>query len=86
MTYILPIAMADPQERPGREAAERGARASGTPFVSFFTPDEMVALARQAGFKEARTVSAADLGRRYFADRPDGLRPSKSEELLVART
>jgi hypothetical protein len=28
------------RERPGREAAERGARASGTPFISFFTPLE----------------------------------------------
>jgi O-methyltransferase involved in polyketide biosynthesis len=28
------------RERPGREAAERGARASGRPFISFFTPLE----------------------------------------------
>src|SRR5271156_1247765 len=47
--------------RPGFEAAERGARAAGTPFISFYTPDEMLALARQAGFREARHVSAAAL-------------------------
>ena len=42
MTFLLPPAQVDPAERPGREAAEKGARASGTPFVSFFTPPEML--------------------------------------------
>jgi len=86
MTYILPMELADPEERPGREIAERGARASGTPFVSFFTGPEMESLARSAGFKDARHVTAADLARRYFSGRSDGLRPSKSEETLVAAT
>lgn len=86
MTFILPLEFADPEERPGYEAALKGARASGTPFVSFFTPPEMLALAREAGFKEVRHVSAADLAQRYFAGRPDGLRPGSSEVLLVATT
>jgi methyltransferase (TIGR00027 family) len=86
MTYILPVEMADSGERLAREFAERGARASGTPFVSFFTPAEIVALARDSGFTAARHVSAADLNQRYFAGRTDGLRLSKSEELLVAMT
>lgn len=34
------------------------ARANGTPFISFFTPPEMLALAREAGFREVRHVSA----------------------------
>jgi methyltransferase (TIGR00027 family) len=86
MTYLLPMDRAEPEERPAREMAERGARASGTPFISFFAPGEIVALARAAGFTEATTVSAAELGLRYFAGRTDGLRLSKSEELLVATT
>jgi hypothetical protein len=45
---ILPLVVAEPEERPGREAAEKGAQASGPPFISFFTPSEMVALAREA--------------------------------------
>jgi O-methyltransferase involved in polyketide biosynthesis len=57
------------------EMAEKGARASGTPFISFFTPSEMQTLAREAGFRDARHVSAAMLTQRYFAGRPDGLRP-----------
>jgi len=85
MTFLLPLELADPEMRTGLEMAERGARASGTPFLSFFTPPEIVALAREAGFREARHVSAADLARRYFAGRTDGLRPpNNAEELLVA--
>jgi methyltransferase (TIGR00027 family) len=85
MTFILPIDLAEPEERPAYEAAERGARASGTPFLSFFTPEEMLAMARKAGLKEVRHVSGTDLAKRYFADRADGLRPG-SEALLVAST
>jgi methyltransferase (TIGR00027 family) len=86
MTYLLPLEMTSSEERPGRMMAEKGAGASGTPFVSFFTPSEMLALAREAGFKEARTVSAADLSERYFAGRKDGLHLPRSEEFLVAGT
>lgn len=71
----------DPVEReelPLRQATERGARASGTP--------EIVALASKAGFKEVRHVSSSSLAERYFGGRTDGLRPSSSEEILVART
>jgi methyltransferase (TIGR00027 family) len=85
MTFLLPLELADPEIRTGLEMAEKGARASGTPFLSFFTPPEIVALAREAGFREARHVSAADLTQRYFAGRTDGLRPpNNAEELLVA--
>jgi len=87
MTFLLPLQMADPEVRPGLEMAEKGARASGTPFLSFFTPADIQALAYEAGFAQARHVSAADLTQRYFADRTDGLRPpSNAEELLVAST
>jgi len=87
MTFLLPLELADPEVRPGLEVAARGAQASGTPFISFFTPAEMQALAREAGFREAQHVSAASLAQRYFAGRTDGLRPPiNGEELLVATT
>ena len=87
MSFLLPLELADPAVRPGLELAAKGARASGTPFISFFTPNEMVALAREAGFRDAQHVSAMTLTQRYFADRPDGLRPPvNAEELLVATT
>ena len=85
ISFILPLELAEPEERPGYQAAEQGARAAGTPFISFFTPPEMLALAREAGFKEAQHISRASLTERYFAGRTDGFRPG-SEELLVATT
>ncbi|MGZ5909854.1 MAG: class I SAM-dependent methyltransferase [Reyranella sp.] len=87
MTFLLPLELADPEVRPGLQLAEKGARASGTPFISFFTPTEILALAREAGFREVQHVSAATLAERYFAGRTDGFRPpNNSEELLVATT
>ena len=87
MSFMLPIEMADPDVRPGIERAAAGARANGTPFLSFLMPTEILTLARDAGFREVRHVSAATLAERYFAGRTDGLRPpNNSEELLVATT
>lgn len=72
---------------PKLELAVKGARASGTQFISFFTPPEMLAFAREAGFRHLWHVSAADLAQRYFAERADGLRPpNNSEEFLVTTT
>ena len=85
MTFLLPLEMAAPEVRPGLEMAEKGARASGTPFISFFTPPEMLALARENGFRDAQHISADTLTQRYFAGRADGLRPpANAEELLIA--
>lgn len=85
MTFLLPLEMADPDVRPGLEMAEKGARASGTPFISFFTPPEMLALARENGFRDAQHISADMLTERYFSGRADGLRPPRNaEELLLA--
>jgi methyltransferase (TIGR00027 family) len=86
MTFLLPPELLDDAYRPGYEAAANGARAAGTPFISFYTPDDMLGLARQAGFKDAQHVSAPLLNQRYFAGRTDGLQMSKGEELLVATT
>jgi methyltransferase (TIGR00027 family) len=86
MTFLLPADLLDEQERPGLLAAQKGARASGTPFISFFSPSGMLAMARDAGFAQARHVSGDLLNQRYFAGRSDGLRTSNGEELLVAST
>jgi O-methyltransferase involved in polyketide biosynthesis len=72
MSFMLPLELAEPEERPAIEAAARGARGAGTPFISSFSPPEILALAREAGFKDVKHVSAAQ--------------PSSGEELLVATT
>jgi methyltransferase (TIGR00027 family) len=84
MTFLLPLDLIDERDRQGWIMAQNGARASGTPFVSFFRPDEFLGLARSAGFRDVRHVSGRDLGDRYFAGRPDGLRMSTGEDFLVA--
>jgi methyltransferase (TIGR00027 family) len=87
MSFLLPFDLVDADIRPGMEQAAKGARASGTPFISFFNPSEMLTLAHEAGFRRAEHVSSGALADRYFADRTDGLRPPNSaEELLVAST
>jgi methyltransferase (TIGR00027 family) len=84
MTFLLPLELADPEERPGFEASIKGARESGTPFISFYTPSEMLALGLNAGFKDVRFVSGVDLNQRYFADRTDGFHTGNAEGMLVA--
>jgi methyltransferase (TIGR00027 family) len=86
MTFMLPAALVDDADRPALEATEPQARAAGTPFISFYAPQEMLALARDAGFKDVHHVSGTVLAARYFADRTDGLRPSSGEDLLLATT
>jgi methyltransferase (TIGR00027 family) len=85
MSFILPFEMAEPEVRPGLEMSAKGAAASGHPFLSYFLPDEMLAMAREAGFRKVAHVSADDIAQRYFAGRSDGLRPPKNaEEFLIA--
>ncbi|MEU8504868.1 class I SAM-dependent methyltransferase [Streptomyces brevispora] len=84
MTFMLPAELIDDADRAALEETKPRAEASGTPFISFYTPQEMLALARTAGFEDARHVSGTLLATRYFADRTDGLRPSSGEDLLIA--
>ncbi|WP_245663724.1 class I SAM-dependent methyltransferase [Nocardia arthritidis] len=85
-TFLLPVELVDADEQRLRRFAEEGARRSGTPFLSFFRPEELVKLAEDAGFAAARHISSAELTTRYFADRTDGLRPAESEQIVIATT
>jgi methyltransferase (TIGR00027 family) len=86
MTFMLSFDLVDDADRPGLENAARGARASGTPWVSFYAPEEMVTLAHDAGFATVWHLSTEDLAQRYLSGRADGLRAASGEALLVART
>jgi methyltransferase (TIGR00027 family) len=86
ITFQLPAELVDERDQPGRQIAVDGAARSGTPFISFFTPAQMLALAREAGFTDVRHVSGTALNERYFAGRADGLRMSTGEDFLVATT
>jgi methyltransferase (TIGR00027 family) len=86
MTFMRPVELVGPEEQALHRATDAAARASGTPFISYYRPDDILAMARDAGFATARHVTAADHTKRYFAGRADGLRPFTTEELLVATT
>ncbi|MBT0770007.1 class I SAM-dependent methyltransferase [Kineosporia sp. J2-2] len=84
LTFFPPIEDLDPEDVPIRRASREGSRRAGTPFIGFYTPAQIIGLARQAGFTAAEHVSAAGLTERYFTGRTDGLRPYSGEEVLIA--
>ncbi|MGE0321498.1 MAG: class I SAM-dependent methyltransferase [Polyangiaceae bacterium] len=84
MTYLLRHELLGEWERALRVRIEAMAAASNTPFISFFSPQEICALARECGFKTADYVSADELTERYL--QALGVRQLQSEQLLVART
>ena len=86
MTFLLTAELVDEEDRPGLEISSRGAAAAGTPFVSFYAPEQFVAMARDAGFADAVHVPSSVLTERYFSGRSDGLRPSTGEDLVLATT
>jgi methyltransferase (TIGR00027 family) len=86
MTFMLPLELTNPQERPHYERVLEAARAAGTPFLSFYSPDEVLSAAKDAGFTTVRHISSDDIIARFFTGRADGLHPSSAEEILVAAT
>jgi methyltransferase (TIGR00027 family) len=85
MSFMFPFDLVDAAERLGLEGAARGAQASGTPWISFYPPDEIVALALDAGFTTARAMSTVEIAQPYLEDRSDGLRAANGEGVLIAR-
>jgi methyltransferase (TIGR00027 family) len=86
MTFMLALDLLDTQERSIMEFVMKKANESGTPFLSLFSPAEILAMAKEAGFKKSQYVSGNDLYQRYFATRADGLRAGSAEGFLVATT
>lgn len=86
IAFYLPLEQLDEDDKPMQEIAIKGAMASGTPFVSFFSVDEIVKLAQEVGLKEIQTVSTKDMTEKYFKDRTDNLVPASGEFFLVAKT
>jgi methyltransferase (TIGR00027 family) len=86
LTFMLAAELLEPAERATLEFVMKRAAEAGTPFLSLFAPPDLLALARQAGFADARYVAAEELHQRYFAHRTDGLRTGQAEAFLVATT
>ena len=86
MTFYLTMEFLDEEDKHMAEIAEKSARAAGTPFVSFFSPEGILDLVRETDFKEAKTITTKELEQLYFANRTDNLIPSSGEVFLVAAT
>lgn len=86
ITFNLPLELVDEEDKPLIEMSLKGARASGTPMISFFSTDEILNIAGEVGFKHPKTISTKDMEQLYFANRTDGLLPASGELFLVATT
>jgi methyltransferase (TIGR00027 family) len=84
MAFYLPIELLEEEDKPMQEIANKGAEASGTPFVSFFTVDEAQKLAEDAGLTNIRIVSTKEITELYFNNRTDNLLPASGEFFLIA--
>jgi methyltransferase (TIGR00027 family) len=84
MTFMLALDLLSPEERAIMEFVMKRTQEAGTPFLSLFSPSEILSLAKEAGFKKAEYVSGEDIYQRYFASRSDGLRAGNAEAFLVA--
>lgn len=85
LTFLLPFENIKKQdERKEVDEAEKGAKAGGTPFISFFTPSEMLALAEEAGLKDVTHLSSIDLKEKYFRERKDQLMLQGGEDFIIA--
>ena len=86
MAFYLPMELLAREDQPMQEIAEKGAQEAGTPFLSFFTPNEILVLGHKANFKEVKTISTKELEQLYFAERTDNLLPASGEVFLLAIT
>ena len=83
-TFMLLPSLLTPDERSLMEHVMKKAGESGAPFLSLFSPEEILEMAKRAGFKSAKYVSGRALYERYFAGREDGLKAGDAEAFLVA--
>ena len=81
---MIPFELVEPEDQLGLTYSMKGAAASGTPFISFYTADDIQSLAIEAGFKNVKVISTINLREKYFKGRKDNLRLSSGEEILVA--
>jgi methyltransferase (TIGR00027 family) len=84
MTFYLPMDLLEEEDKPMQKIAEKGARETGTPMISFFTVNDIQTLAKKAGFRNFNTISTKEITRLYFSNRSDSLLPASGEIILSA--
>jgi len=72
--YTLARPAMGPLMRAGQKLIAMAVARLGEPFRSAFVPADLARLLRELGFRELEDLSPADIDRRYFASRDDGLK------------
>jgi len=85
IAFYLPLEQLEEEDQGMQEMAIKGAEAAGTPFVSFFSVEEVKQLAEEIGLNDVRIISTGDIRNAYFKGRSDGLNPASGEIFLVAK-
>lgn len=83
ISFYLPMKMLADEDQAMQAMAEKGAAASGTPMLSFYTESELLQLSAATGFKNAKLINTEEIEDRYFQNREDGLRPATGELFLM---
>lgn len=86
MTFMLSLDLLPLEERASMEFVMKKTREAGTPFLSLFSPSEILTMAKDVGIKRSQYVSANDLYQRYLAGRTDGLNAGTAEAFFLATT
>jgi len=68
------------------ESLKSSMAANGVDALSHFTPAEMTAMLREAGFAHIEHFTSAEANERYFQNRSDGLRAPEIQRLVRAST
>ncbi|MCL1678661.1 class I SAM-dependent methyltransferase [Elizabethkingia miricola] len=85
ISFYLPVELLEKEDQSMQEMANKGAQQAGTPFISFFSPEEVITIAKESGLNNTYLVSTEDIKDLYFNNRTDGLSPASGEVFLLAR-
>jgi methyltransferase (TIGR00027 family) len=85
LSFAVPRELLDGEHLELAEYSIESCASRGEPWLSLHRPAELRAIAERAGFSESESLSPEAAGERYFANRTDGLRAPRHEQLLTAR-
>ena len=86
LSYDASEAFLDDTAREMVQIEARLVAAAGEPYTTRMSPAQAEALVEGAGLEVVEHLTPEDVYDRYFAGRSDGLRPSRAERLIAART
>lgn len=85
LDYVLPPETQPPIIQAFLAARRAQMKEIGEPWDSFFMPDEIEGLLREAGFGEIEDLGMEELNQRFFAGRADGLQVGSVGRVVTAR-